>query len=171
MNSITLPATSTTSPTTDAVDTRVGVTLHTFTVTFKLIAAKDNKEKAQSAIDDLTSVQEKAEECADMIDEARQAQSGSANIDGVTMPDVVRKYFYVNSLSVDSAGGDQALTSDQWDNNIKTLTNFQATLDNDAQRLMASAQDYMGQYNYYLTDVNSAIQQSNQTLGPNDRGR
>jgi hypothetical protein len=36
---------------------------------------------------------------------------------------------------------------------------------------MVFLQDFMGQYNSYLTGANSAIQQSNQTLGTIVRGQ
>ena len=36
---------------------------------------------------------------------------------------------------------------------------------------MVYVQDFMGQYNSYLTGANSSIQQSNQTLGTIARGQ
>ena len=53
---------------------------------------------------------------------------------------------------------------DQWDYNIKSLTNFQEQIGADTQQLMVFIQDFMGQYNAYLSGANNAIRESNQTL-------
>jgi len=57
-----------------------------------------------------------------------------------------------------------SFTKDEWEIAITSLKAHQDQLATDTQQKMVFVQDFMGQYNSYLTGANSAIQQSNQTL-------
>ena len=138
----------------------------------QLSLAQLNKEKAQAYIEEITSAQEKAKQCAAMIAKAREAQDKAGTTSVATvMSEEMCKYFTDNGLTWHSKGGDKSHTKDEWDFNIKSLTNFQETIGNNTSQLMVYVQDFMGQYNSYLTGANSAIQQANQTLGTILRGQ
>jgi hypothetical protein len=138
----------------------------------QMLLAQSNKEKAQNYIDDITSSQQKAKEAADMISKARELQVQAKNCDGVsTMPADMVKFFTDNGISIENTGSDALHNKDEWDYNIKSIQNFQETIGSNTQQQMVFVQDFMGQYNSYLTGANSAIQQSNQTLSTIARGQ
>lgn len=53
---------------------------------------------------------------------------------------------------------------DQWEFNLKSLTNYQETLGSYTQTDMVYLQDYMSQYNSFMQGANSSIQNTNDTL-------
>ena len=139
----------------------------------QLALAQSNKEKASQYIEDITANQEKAKECAKMISLARAQQNlvkdGGSNLMDSTMV----KYYKDNGLSYDTKGGptDYRHDKNEWEYNIKSLTIYQETLGTNTQQMMVYVQDFMGQYNSYLTGANSCIQQANQTLAAIARGQ
>ena len=137
----------------------------------QLALAQSNKEKAQQYIEEITTNQTKAKECADMIAKARELQNSVKKSGVSTMPDDMVQYFKDNGLTTERTGSDNLHDKYEWDYNIKSLTNYQETLGTNTQQLMVYVQDFMGQYNSYLTGANSSIQQSNQTLGTIARGQ
>ena len=137
----------------------------------QLQMAQSNKEKAMDYMDKITENQEKAKACADMIGKARDLQNKVKEGGAISMPDDMLQFFADNGLSYENTGEDTLHNKEEWDYNIKSLTNYQATVGTDTQQLLLFIQDFMGQYNSYLTGANSAIQQSNQTLGTIARGQ
>jgi hypothetical protein len=136
----------------------------------QLKLAQTNKAKAMEYMDTMTENQKKAKECADWIAKARAKQTDAG--DSYTLMDEdMKKYFTDNGLKWESCGDDDKHDKDEWDFNIKSLTNYQETLNTGTQQQMVFLQDFMGQYNSYLTGANSAIQQANQTLLSIARGQ
>ena len=80
-------------------------------------------------------------------------------------------YFKKHGLSYDTKGNDLANNSDEWDYNIKSLTNYQETIGNKTQTYMVYLQDFIGQYNSYLQGANTQISNANQTLTNLARGQ
>jgi hypothetical protein len=97
------------------------------------------------------------------------------------------RFFKDNGIKYNTAGSDTLHYDYEWDENIKNLETYKASLPapydakdfdvitaslqarldslgTDTQQKMVFVQDYMGQYNSYLQGGNSVIQQSNQTL-------
>lgn len=131
----------------------------------QLTQAQICKDQAQDYIDKITETQEKQKECADMIAKARELQQQAKNDDTVTaMPDDMKQFFEKYGLDWDKEGKDDWHNSDEWDYNIKSLTNFQDTLGTSTQTDMVYLQDFMSQYNGFLQGANSAIKESNDTL-------
>jgi hypothetical protein len=138
----------------------------------QLQMAQTNKTKAMEYMDQMTTNQAKAKECAEMIAKARETQNLLKNDTTKNqMPTDMVKYFKANGIPYDTDGGGTAHNKAQWDFNIKSLTNYQETLNTGTQQQMVYLQDFMGQYNSFLTGANSAIQQSNQTLSTIARGQ
>jgi hypothetical protein len=137
----------------------------------QMLLAQTNKEKAMDYMDEISSNQQKVKECSAMISKARELQNSSTDKSCTTMPDDMVKYFKDNNLTIEGTGSDNRHLKTEWDYNIKSLTNHQETLGTNTQQLMIFVQDFMGQYNSFLTGANSAIQQSNQTLGTIARGQ
>lgn len=132
-----------------------------------------NKEKALEKMDTIQKSQALAKQTADMIAQARALQEEAKNNkQGYTlMPEEMKKFYTDNGLKWDKMGTDDKHNKDEWDYNIKSLTNFQEQIGADTQQLMVFIQDFMGQYNSYLTGANSAIREANQTLASIARGQ
>jgi hypothetical protein len=124
------------------------------------------KSQADEYMKQITSIQDEQKECADMIARARELQNTAKNNKGTTeMPADMVKYFNDNGIPIEATGNaDTAHDKDEWDYNIKGLTNFQEPIGTKTQTLMVYLQDFIGQYNSYLQGANSAIKDSNQTL-------
>ena len=102
------------------------------------------------------------------------------------MTEADQKFFKDNGIAYDTYGNDRAHNPTEWSYNIKQLEGFKANLKpyspsdldtviqslqarldqvgSSTQQHMVYVQDFMGQYNSYLTGSNSVIQQANQTL-------
>ena len=70
-----------------------------------------------------------------------------------------------------ATGNDLANNADEWDYNLKSLTNYQEQIGNKTQTLMVYLQDFIGQYNSYLQGANTQIANANQTLTNLARGQ
>jgi hypothetical protein len=132
--------------------------------TTQMSLAKISKQRAQTYMTEITKAQDKARECAKMVSTARGLQADAKKNDSSIMPDSMVTYFRSLDLKYDTKGDDNKHNSTEWDFNIKSLTNYQEMLGANTQQLMVYLQDFMGQYNSYLTGSNSAIEKSNQTL-------
>ena len=136
------------------------------------------KSQAESYMSKIEQAQKDQKECADMIAKARELQNNAKNGTGdcpwdskaSMMPQEMADYFNKHGLSYDKTGNDLANNTDEWDYNIKSLTNYQETLGSYTQTDMVYLQDYMSQYNSFLQGANSAIQDSNDTLSAILRG-
>ena len=124
------------------------------------------KSGALDYMEQIQNAQDEQKKIAAMLQQARQLQADAKKDDKTTtMPADMVAYMDKNQLAYDKTGGDKNHKHEQWDVAIQSL---QAQLDkvgSNTQQLMVFVQDYMGQYNSYLTGSNSVIQQANQTLG------
>ena len=71
----------------------------------------------------------------------------------------------------DNARNDKWHDADQWDYNLKSLTNYQEQIGNKTQTLMIYLQDFIGQYNSYQEGAMSAISAATQALRSIARGQ
>jgi hypothetical protein len=133
--------------------------------------AQANKEKALEYMDQITASQQEAKLCAQMIAKARELQNGLTGNTCSEMPADMVNFFNSRGISFDHTGNDNLHKKEEWDYNIQSLQNYQETIGTETQQKMVFVQDFMGQYNSYLTGSNSAIQQSNQTLQSIARGQ
>ena len=139
------------------------------------------KDQAELYMQQIEDIQAEQKECADMIKKARElqnkAKSGTGDCkwdkNASVMPDDMVKYFESHGLTYDTTGGegDYVHNSDEWDINLKSLTNYQETIGNKTQTLMVYLQDFIGQYNSYLQGANTQIANANQTLTNLARGQ
>lgn len=124
--------------------------------------AKDAAEDYMTKIQD---TQKQQKECAAMIEDARALQADAKNGDNcTTMPQDMVDYFKANGLEWETKGKDTLHNSDEWDYNLKSLSNHQEQLGTSAQTDMVFLNDFMGQYNSYLQGANKTITDANQTL-------
>lgn len=129
----------------------------------QLELAETAKQQAENMLKQIEELNDKQKQVADFIAKARECQNKAKNDDRATeMPADMAEFMKANGLSYDITGNDLLMNKDEWDYNLKSLTNYQEQLDGEMQRLMVSVQDFMGQYNAYLQEANSAISNSNQ---------
>ncbi len=136
------------------------------------------KAQAESYMDQLENIQKEQKEVAEMIAQARKLQNDAKTKNGncpwdkeaSMMPQEMAEYFKSHGLSYDTKGNDLANNVDEWDYNLKSLTNYQEQIGNKTQTLMVYLQDFIGQYNAYLQGANSQISTGNQTLTNIARG-
>ena len=130
------------------------------------------KNEAESYMKQIESIQEEQKQCADMIEKARKLQNEAKNGDKCTeMPDDMKKFFDDHGISYDTTGNDDFHSADEWDYNLKSLTNYQEQIGNKTQTLMIYLQDFIGQYNSYQEGAMSAISSATQTLRTVARGQ
>lgn len=129
----------------------------------QLELAETTKQQAENMLKQIEELNDKQKQVAAFIAKARECQNKAKNDDRATeMPADMAEFMKANGLSYDTTGNDLKMNKDEWDYNLKSLTNYQEQLGDEMQRLMVSAQDFMGQYNAYLQEANSAISNSNQ---------
>jgi hypothetical protein len=142
----------------------------------QMTMAQISKDKSMDYMDQIESSQKESKQVADMIARARalQSQAAANSKDGEQavseMPADMVQFFKDRGLPYDTTGNDNYHTKAEWDFNITSLTNYQQSVGSNTQQLMVFIQDFMGQYNSYLTGSNTAIQQSNQTLSTIAKG-
>ena len=130
------------------------------------------KNQAEDYMKQIENIQEEQKACADMIEQARKLQNDAKNGDKCTeMPADMKKFFDERGISYDTAGNDDLHTADEWDYNLKSLTNYQEQIGNKTQTLMIYLQDFIGQYNSYQEGAMSAISSATQTLRTIARGQ
>ena len=125
------------------------------------------KSQAESYMNQIELIQEEQELCAKMIEEARKQQNeakAGGEKHATAMSPEMQKFFNDRGLSFDLTGGYDTHNADEWDYNIKSLTNYQEQIGNKTQTLMIYLQDFIGQYNSYQEGAMSAISSANQTL-------
>jgi len=123
------------------------------------------KNEAESYMKQIETIQEEQAETAEMIELARKLQDEAKSKDKCTdMPPEMVKFFEQRGLSWDTTCNDKAHNADQWDYNLKSLTNYQEEIGNKTQTLMIYLQDFIGQYNSYQEGAMSAISSATQTL-------
>jgi hypothetical protein len=137
----------------------------------QMAMAQISKDKAMDYMGQIEKAQAESKAVSDMISKARALQA-SAGEEGVSeMPPEMVQFFKDRGLAFDTTSNDNYHNKKEWDFNVTSLTNYQQTVGSNTQQLMVFIQDFMGQYNSYLTGSNTAIQQSNQTLATIARGQ
>ncbi|MBQ8173277.1 MAG: hypothetical protein IJ474_03870 [Mailhella sp.] len=131
------------------------------------------KNQAESYMSQIEQIQDEQKKCAEMIEMARELQNKAKEGDCcTTMPAEMKAFYEERGLSWDTAGNNDDLhTADEWDYNLKSLTNYQEQIGNKTQTLMVYLQDFIGQYNSYLQGANTQISNANQTLTNIARGQ
>jgi len=130
------------------------------------------KNQATDYMKQIEDIQAEQKECAEMIELARELQSKAKSGDTCTdMPPEMVAYFEKHGLSTERTGGDDSHNADEWDYNLKSLTNYQEQIGTKTQTLMVYLQDFIGQYNSYLQGANTQIANANQTLTSLARGQ
>jgi len=138
----------------------------------QLALAEFSKNNALEYMDQIQKSQDEQKAVNKMLQDARQAQANAAKLkeEGASVhwtpmtPEMVA-YMDKHGLAYDKTGNDITHTKDEWEVAITSLKARLDSLGTDTQQKMVFVQDFMGQYNSYLQGANSAIQQSNQTLG------
>ena len=132
------------------------------------------KNQAEDYMSQIEEIQEEQKKCAEMIEQARelQNQAKQQGKDAATaMPQEMQDFFTQRGLSWDTTGNNDTHNADEWDYNLKSLTNYQEQIGNKTQTLMVYLQDFIGQYNSYQQGASSAISEANQTLSTIARGQ
>ena len=131
------------------------------------------KTQADDYMKQIQDIQEEQKKCADMIAKARELQNEAKTNDaGYThMPDDMVQFFKDRGLSYDTKGNDTKHNNDEWEYNLKSLTNYQEQIGSKTQTLMVYLQDFIGQYNSFLQGANTAIANATQVLTSIARGQ
>ena len=130
------------------------------------------KNQAESYMKQVEDIQNEQKKCAEMIAKARELQNEAKTGDKcTTMPKEMKDFFTERGLSWETTGSDDLHKADEWDYNLKSLTNYQEQIGNKTQTLMVYLQDFIGQYNSYLQGANTQIANANQTLTNIARGQ
>ena len=131
----------------------------------QMIQAENAKTQATEYMKQIEDIQAKQKEAAEMIEAARklqnEAKSGNKN---TTMPQNMIDFCKANNISIESSGKDNKHSKDEWEYNLKGMTNYQEQLGNKTQTLMVYLQEFIGQYNTYTQGAASAIDKGNQAL-------
>ncbi len=130
------------------------------------------KNQANDYMKQIQDIQTEQKACAAMIEKARALQNDAKTGDKATnMPADMKKFFSDRGLSWDTKGSDDKHNKDEWDYNLKSLTNYQEQIGSKTQTLMVYLQDFIGQYNSFLQGANTAISNANQVLTNIARGQ
>ena len=146
--------------------------------TLQMAQAQICKESANDHMKQIEGIQAEQKKTAEMIAAARKLQNDCTAGTGdcpwdkkaSMMPQEMADFFKARGLSYDTTGNDLANNKDEWDYNLKSLTNYQEQIGNKTQTLMVYLQDFIGQYNSYLQGANTQIANANQTLTNLARG-
>ncbi len=153
----------------------------------QLLYAQLQLEQADLAQDDAMAYLDKIEAsqaeqslCAEMISQATALmEQADTSGEAVQMPYEMVCFFQDRGITFDSAGDDTASgniydqngdwidtqhSADEWEYNIENLSTYRDELGTETQTDMVYVEDFMGQYNSYLTGANSTIDSGNQTL-------
>ena len=123
------------------------------------------KNEANNYMEQIEQIQEEQTAVAEMIELARKLQNDAESNDKCTdMPPEMVEFFEKRGLSWETTGNDKLHNADEWDYNLKSLTNYQEEIGNKTQTLMIYLQDFIGQYNSYQEGAMSAISSATQTL-------
>ena len=103
---------------------------------------------------------------------ARQLRSqAEASGQETEMPADMAAYMDARGLVYDTTGNDLLMDAYEWTVAIGSLENYQQTVNTKSQQVMAYLQDFMGQYNSYISGANAQISQSHETLAGIARGQ
>jgi hypothetical protein len=126
----------------------------------QLLLAELNKSRAMQHMDEITAEQDKAKECASVIAAARDLQSKGTASNATTDAKCASVKTFCDRVKISYKSGNK----DCWEYNLTSLKNYQEQLGTGTSQKMVFLQDFMGQYNSYLTGANSTIREANQLL-------
>ena len=163
----------------DAIDLGPTGSVQMMFAKLQLAQSEICKAQATDYMKQIEEIQNEQKECAEMIEQARKLQNDAKTGKGncpwdkkaSMMPQEMADYFKKHNLSYDTTGNDLAHNPDEWDYNLKSLTNYQEQIGNKTQTLMVYLQDFIGQYNSYLQGANTQVSTANQTLTSLARGQ
>lgn len=137
----------------------------------KLLLKLSSSCKAQAAdyMKQIEEVQGKQKEVSKMIAEAREQMNkcGDSKTAAYPMYGELSEYFAKEKLKLGTpkdSSSPSYYTKEQWEFNLKSLTNHQEQLGTKTQSLMVILQDFVGQYNANLTGAKTAITDFTDTL-------
>lgn len=126
------------------------------------------KTQANNYMKEIEGIQEKQRDVAERIERARTEINaiGDSKTASTVMTDKMKDFFIKHDLKfgVPVAGKPGAYTKEQWEFNLKSLTNYQDQIGTKTQSLMVMLQDFIGQYNANLTGAKTAITDFNDML-------
>jgi hypothetical protein len=137
----------------------------------QLAQAQMCKDQANDYMKQIQDIQEEQKKCADMIARARELQQKAKTDGSSTMPKDMVDFYKDRGLSFDKTGNDTLHNKDEWDYNLKSLTNYQEQIGSKTQTLMVYLQDFIGQHNAFLQGANTAAANANQMLTNLARGQ
>ncbi|MEG2139976.1 MAG: hypothetical protein RRY20_04215 [Bilophila sp.] len=131
--------------------------------------SRASKMQADEYMKQVEGIQGKQKEAAAMIEEARKQMNACGDDKSKTTPmyNDLKAYFAKENLKMGTAKSSSdpdSYTKEQWEFNLKSLTNHQEQLGTKTQSLMVFLQDFVGQYNANLTGAKTAITDFNDTL-------
>ena len=124
---------------------------------YQLNYANQCRQNAVNYMGQIEQVQDQAEEAAEMITKARDAEAKGSGV-----PTEVVSYMNTNKLGM--KGSASSCSSDEWSYNLASLTQYQESISSKTQTLMVYLQDFISQYNSYLQGANAAVQESASTM-------
>ncbi len=131
----------------------------------QLEQAENAKEDAMAYMNKIKESQAEQALCAEMISRATKLMEAAKTGDCCTeMPQDMKDYFELHDLAYDTEGKDDIHNQDEWEFNIESLSAYRDQLGTSTQTDMVYVEDFMGQYNSYLTGANATIDSGNQTL-------
>jgi hypothetical protein len=130
-----------------------------------LALAEQSKNSAMQYISAIEATHEESAQVAELLNEARTSQSKAGkDKDATGMSVKMQDYFKKHGLAYDMANNDTYHYKEQWNVAIESLKARQDQLGTDTQQKMVFVQDFMGQYNSYLSGANDSIKQAVQLL-------
>ena len=124
---------------------------------YQLNYANQCRQNAVNYMGQIEQIQDQAEEAAEMITKARDAEAKGSGV-----PAEVVSYMNTNKLGM--KGSASSCSSDEWSYNLASLTQYQESISSKTQTLMVYLQDFISQYNSYLQGANAAVQESASTM-------
>ncbi len=155
----------------DTIDTGPNASIQFLFAKLQLAQSQMCKEQAMNYINEIKDIQTEQKAVADMIAKARALKNEIKGSGCSTMPQEMIDFYKNRGLKFDLTGGDTKHNKDEWDYNIKSLTNYQEQVGTKTQTLMVYVQDFMGQYNSFLQGANSAISEANRVTSSIATGR
>ena len=138
----------------------------------QLELAQQSKANAESYIQQIEELQNEQQQNIQFLENARQLRSqAEASGQETEMPADMAAYMDARGLVYDTTGNDLLMDAYEWTVAIGSLENYQQTVNTKSQQVMAYLQDFMGQYNSYISGANAQISQSHETLAGIARGQ
>ena len=139
----------------------------------QLAQSKQCKDRSLEYMDRVKGIQLEQQKTADMISQARQQLESVKNGGTAGMTPELKAFFdsHKNLAIAGNKGTGGSFNKDEWEVNLKSLTNYQESVGSETQTLMVYLQDFIGQYNSFLQGANTSISTANQVLTQVARGQ